>query len=127
MRQARASGPFTDTLLGVVAVDDAWGLVVFSVLLVAATSIAGDGAITILWHGLTDLGGSLAIGAAVGFPAAFLTGRLRPGEPIQAEALGVVFLCAGLALWLNVSFLLAGHGGRRNRRQPGETSQSTLS
>jgi len=108
VRQARARGPFTDTLLGVVAVDDAWGLIIFSVLLVAATSIAGDGAAAILWHGLTDLGGSLAIGAAVGLPAAFLTGRLRPGEPIQAEALGLVFLCAGLAIWLDVSFLLAG-------------------
>ena len=108
VRQARASGPFTDTLLGVVAVDDAWGLVVFSVLLVIAKSIAGDGASAIVWHGLMELGGSLAIGAAVGLPAAYLTGRLRPGEPIQTEALGLVFLCAGLAIWLGVSFLLAG-------------------
>lgn len=48
------------------------------------------------------------IGLAVGLPAAFLTGRLDPGEPMQAEALGVVFLCAGLAIWMEVSFLLAG-------------------
>jgi Kef-type K+ transport system membrane component KefB len=41
-------------------------------------------------------------------PAAFLTGRLEPGEPMQAEALVLVFLCAGLAIWLDVSFLLAG-------------------
>lgn len=108
VRQSRAKGPFTDTLLGVVAVDDAWGLVIFSVLLVVAKSVAGDGASAVVWHGLLDLGGSLAIGAAVGFPAAFLTGRLKPGEPIQAEALGLVFLCAGMAIWLEVSFLLAG-------------------
>lgn len=108
VRQARAKGPFTDTLLGVVAVDDAWGLVVFSILLVMAKAIAGDGTLAILGYGLWELGGSLAIGAAVGLPAAFLTGRLKPGEPIQAEALGLVFLCAGLAIWLGVSFLLAG-------------------
>jgi len=40
-------------------------------------------------------------------PAAFLTGRLKPGEPIMLEALGLVFLCSGLAQWLDVSFLLA--------------------
>jgi Kef-type K+ transport system membrane component KefB len=51
---------------------------------------------------------ALAVGAAVGIPAAFLTGRLQPGEPMQTEALGVVFLCAGLAIWLEASFLLAG-------------------
>jgi Kef-type K+ transport system membrane component KefB len=33
---------------------------------------------------------------------------LTKGEPLQTEALGIVFLCAGLALWLEVSFLIAG-------------------
>lgn len=108
VRQARAKGPFTETLLGIVAVDDAWGLIVFSLLLVAARAITGESGLVVLQHGLWDLGGALLVGAIVGFPAAFLTGRLQPGEPIQAEALGVVFLCAGLALWLEVSFLLAG-------------------
>jgi Kef-type K+ transport system membrane component KefB len=108
VRQNRAKGPFTDTLLGVVAADDAWGLVVFSFLLVLAKAIAGDGGLAILGLGLWELGGALAVGAAVGLPAAFLTGRLKPGEPMQAEALGLVFLCAGLAIWLEVSFLLAG-------------------
>jgi Kef-type K+ transport system membrane component KefB len=108
VRQARAKGPFTDVLLGVVAIDDAWGLILFSFLLVMAKFIAGDGAIDVLVHGLWELGGAVAVGAAVGLPAAFLTGRLQPGEPMQTEALGLVFLCAGLAIWLEVSFLLAG-------------------
>jgi Kef-type K+ transport system membrane component KefB len=108
VKQARAKGPFTETLLGIVAVDDAWGLIVFSLLLVAARAITGESGLVVLQHGLWDLGGALIVGAVVGFPAAFLTGRLQPGEPIQAEALGVVFLCAGLALWLEVSFLLSG-------------------
>ena len=52
--------------------------------------------------------GALLVGAVVGFPAAVLTGRLSGGDPLRTEALGVVFLTAGLALWLDVSFLLAG-------------------
>ncbi len=108
VKQAGANGPFTDTLLGVVAIDDAWGLILFSVLLITAKAIIGDGGADILAQSLWELGGAVAVGTVVGVPAAFLTGRLHPGEPIQAEAIGVVFLCAGLALWLEVSFLLSG-------------------
>lgn len=108
VRQVKAKGPFTEKLLGIVAVDDAWGLIVFSLLLVIAGAITGNGASSIVVHALWDLAGSIAVGMAVGLPAAFLTGRLRPGEPMQTEALGLVFICAGLAIWLEVSFLLAG-------------------
>lgn len=108
VKQTKAQGPFTDTLLGVVAIDDAWGLILFSVLLITAKAILGDGGFDILTQSLWELGGAVAVGTAVGLPAAYLTGRLHTGEPIQAEAIGVVFLCAGLALWLEVSFLLSG-------------------
>lgn len=108
VHQVRAEGPFTDTLLGIVAVDDAWGLILFSLLLLVAKAIVGDGGMAILHHGAREIGGALLIGAVVGVPASLLTGRLNPGEPVQAEALGVVFLCAGLAIWFEVSFLLAG-------------------
>jgi hypothetical protein len=36
-----------------------------------------------------------------------LSGRIDPDEPSLYEALGLVFLCGGLALWLDVSLLLA--------------------
>jgi Kef-type K+ transport system membrane component KefB len=105
--QSGAKGPFTDTLLGVVAVDDAWGLMVFSLLLVMAKTLAGQGTDGILATASWEIVGALAVGAAVGLPAAYFTGRLKPGEPMQTEALGLVLLCAGLSLWSNVSFLLA--------------------
>lgn len=108
VRQLHAKGPFTLALLGVVAIDDAWGLIVYSLLLTVAKAFDGDGGLDILAQSLWEVGGSLVLGAALGFPAAALTGRLRRGEPIQSEALGLVFLCAGLALWLEVSFLLTG-------------------
>lgn len=108
VRQLRARGPFTDTLLGIVAVDDAWGLVAFSLLLIAAQAITGNGGGHILGHSLWELSGALVVGAGLGLPAAYLTGRLSPGEPMQSEALGLVFICAGLSIWLEVSFLLAG-------------------
>lgn len=108
VRQTRAKGPFTDTLLGIVAIDDAWGLIAFSLLLIAAKSLAGLDPTDATLQGLWELFGAVLVGVAVGFPAAYLTGRIRSGEPMQSEALGIVFICAGLAIWLEVSFLLAG-------------------
>lgn len=108
VHQTRAKGPFTDTLLGIVAIDDAWGLIAFSLLLIAAKSLVGLDPTDATLQGLWELFGAGLVGVAVGFPAAYLTGRIRSGEPMQSEALGVVFLCAGLAIWLKVSFLLAG-------------------
>ena len=108
VHQTRAKGPFTDTLLGIVAIDDAWGLIAFSLLLIAAKSLTGLDPTDATLQGLWELLGAGLVGVAVGFPAAYLTGRIRSGEPMQSEALGVVFICAGLAIWLEVSFLLAG-------------------
>ncbi len=103
-----ATGKFTETLLGIVAIDDAWGLLMFIVLLAVAQALIGDvGAVASLAIGVREIGGALLLGGLLGLPMAYLTGRIRPGQPSQAEALGLVLLCAGLAKWLGVSFILA--------------------
>ena len=43
----------------------------------------------------------------IGLPAAYLTGRIKPSQPILTEALSIVFICGGLANWLGVSYLIA--------------------
>ena len=106
IRESRARGPFTQALIGIVAIDDVWGLITFSLVLTGLGALNGDGSFGALLHGLGELGGSIALGAALGLPMALLTGRLRPGEPTQAEALGFVCLCAGFATWLELSALL---------------------
>lgn len=95
-------------LLGIVAIDDGWGLIIFSLLLVTAESIVGgEGLAGIALDALWEVGGALATGIVLGLPMSFLTGRIRPGEPALVEAIGMVLLCGGIALWLNVSYLLA--------------------
>lgn len=106
IRQSGVKNGFTTSLSGIVAIDDVWGLIVFSFALLLAGH--SDGWEDLVAGSLWDLGGAAALGCAIGLPAAFLTGRLKPGEPLQAEALGIVFLAAGLALWFEVSFLLTG-------------------
>jgi len=107
-QEVKSDGLFTRTLLGIVAVDDAWGLIVFSLMLTAAGAFSGDlNSMAPLLTGAWELGGALLVGIGLGIPMAYLTGRIRPGEPTLVEALGIVFLCGGVAMWLDVSFLLA--------------------
>lgn len=107
VHELRAEGSFTTSLLGIVAIDDAWGLILFSLVLASAEVLAGVGGADAIGLGLREVVGGLVLGFAVGVPAAFVTGRIARGEPTLAEALGIVFLCGGLALWFEVSFLLA--------------------
>jgi len=108
IRQSGLTGRFPDTLKGIVAIDDAWGLLAFSLMVVAAGLLNGHAEAGALAHAGREIGGALLLGAVIGIPGAYLTGRIAPGEPLQSEALGLVFLTAGLAVWLQVSYLLAG-------------------
>lgn len=107
VHETGAESSFTRTLLDIVAIDDAWGILVFSLALAVCELLAGGAAQGILANGAWDLGGALLLGVGLGLPMAYLSGRIEPGEPTLYEALGMVFLCGGAALWLEVSFLLA--------------------
>ncbi len=107
IRQSGAHNRFTRIVTGIVAIDDAWGLLTFSVCLAIASHLNGE-TDPVALSALYEIGGALLLGLVIGLPAAFLTGRIEQGEPLQIEALAVGFLTAGLAVWLHVSFLLAG-------------------
>lgn len=103
-----SKGQFSDLLTSVVALDDAWGLIIFSLGVALVGLLNGmDGIVTPLLVATKDILGAVAIGVIIGVPAAYLTGRIQSGRPMLFEALGIVFLCGGLALYFDVSFLLA--------------------
>lgn len=111
IRQTGTRGAFAERIKGIVAIDDGWGLLVFSLALVAAQGIGAASAGEDTGHGLAalrEIALSIGLGTALGVPAAYLTGRLKQGEPLRMEALGVVFLTAGFALLLDLSYLMAG-------------------
>lgn len=99
---------FGQRLFGIVALDDAWGIILFSLGLTFVASLSGsiDSKLPLL-IAIKDIGGSILLGLCIGLPAAYLTGRIRPGQPILTEALALVFICGGLAIWLDISFLIA--------------------
>lgn len=107
IQEREASGPLPQLLLGVAAAADALALMAFSVLLVLAGIVSpGPAAGHALVEALRELGGGVILGVAIGVPGAYLSGRLREGRPLLEEALGMVLLCAGIGLWLDVSYLL---------------------
>ncbi len=99
---------FSELLLLIVVLDDVWALLLFGVGMAIVTSLNGSvdeiGLVSLVAY---ELGGAALLGAAIGLPAAYLTGRVKPGKPVLLEALGIVFLCGGVAIWLNVSYLIA--------------------
>lgn len=111
IRENARDGPFARTLAGIVAVDDAWGLMAFSLTVLGLQAATGEvadlSALEFLRHAGVELFGALLLGVALGLPMALLSGRVRKGEPTLLEALGMVLLCAGLAQWLQLSHLLA--------------------
>ena len=108
IREWRSKGEFSKILEGVVAIDDAWGLLIFSFLLAITQAFHGQGSgFDMLILGAWEIGIAILVGLGLGIPMAYLTGRLKPGEPTQAEALGIILLCGGIAVWLDVSFILA--------------------
>lgn len=94
-------------LLGIVAIDDAWGIIVFGLSMAVLQWIISHNGQLALVHAMWDLGGAVVLGTMIGLPAAWLTGRLQPGNPTQVEAIALILLLAGLSSLLGVSALLA--------------------
>lgn len=109
VRQYKAHGPITSTLLPVVAMDDAIGLIVFSVSLSVAQSLTSGEAITImnvalkpLWEIFLSLACGIAIGALLTLGARFFHSRANR----LCLCVAAVFLGVALAETFDLSSLL---------------------
>ena len=106
--ESKYKGKFADLLVSIVALDDAWGLIIFSFGLATVSIISGNGnEPTLIVTVFKEIGGALLLGILIGFPAAYLTGRIQNGQPSLMEALGLVFVLGGIAILFEVSFLIA--------------------
>ena len=106
--EGKAKGPLTDTVLGVVAIDDVWSIILFSVVIVAVEMMTGQGRPSAgLMTAFREILGAVVVGGLLGYPMAHITSKLKSEEPILLMAAGFVFLCAGFAIAFHVSYLLA--------------------
>ena len=108
VRQYKANGPVTQMLLPVVAMDDALGLMVFSVSAAVAQAMLG-GAITaqsMVLSPLIEIVGSFALGAALGWLLALGARFFASRGNKLALSIALVLAGVGLCDLLNLSSLL---------------------
>lgn len=108
IKQYRAKGPVTESLLSVVAIDDATALILFSLAVAIAQTLttSGAGLGAALLSPLKEIGGAIAVGAVLGFifliPLRFFK---KQGNRLSL-IVGFIFAGLGLAKWLGLSNLL---------------------
>jgi Kef-type K+ transport system membrane component KefB len=99
---------FGNMLAGIVAMDDVLGLLMFSMALALIGLWTGsNGVAQPLINMVYEIGGAIILGGAVGFIAAKLLDRIKPGQPVLVESLAIILLVGGIAIYLHVSFLLS--------------------
>ena len=107
IKESGARGPLTRTLAQVVAIDDAWGAILFSVLLVFAELFSGNGHSIGATRAWRPGGGGCPDARHRTWSAHGLVDRPHtPGRTMLLESAGFVFFAAGMAGLLNVSYLL---------------------
>jgi len=111
IREYKARGPFTTTLLAVVAIDDAIAVIAFAIAIgVAQPLVSGSGGISLyqmLAMPALEIVQSIGLGVAVGFGLIYLV-RLVKSRALQlAMVLGVIVLCTGTANFLGISLIMA--------------------
>lgn len=110
IRQYRASGPLSKTILPVVALDDVFGIVAFGIAMsVAKLTMGGTGqsGLSMFMQPFMEIIGSLALGAVFGFILLFLSKRAQTEEETQIFVITAIALTTGLAVLLGWSPLLA--------------------
>lgn len=109
VRQYKAKGPVTRTLLPVVAMDDAVGLMVFSISIVLAQSIAAHTEMniaTMLGKPLLEIGLSLGLGALLGAIAVVAMRFFHSRDNYLSVVIAAVLLGVGLSEMWELSSLL---------------------
>ena len=111
VREHRARGPLTTTLLSVVALDDAIAIVLFSLAMAVAQPLAqaatGFSAVGVLLLPILKVLAAIGIGAAFGIALLYMARLSRTHTMALVVTLGAILLCVGVTLWLGVSGILA--------------------
>ncbi len=109
IRELRAKGPLVNTILPVVAIDDALGIMLFGVCVSIAKIFSGVGDISILKliaAPLIEIGGSIIIGFLLGVVLSYLSTHSKSEDRLLSVVTGFIFVGVGFANLFNLSPLL---------------------
>lgn len=110
IREYRAKGSFTSILLQIVAVDDAWGIIVFAVAVAVTKTITFPGienALAAVLIGVVrEIFGALVLGAIMGTLLSFLSRYSKTQMESLIFTVGFIMIGTGASLKLGCSPLL---------------------
>lgn len=109
VKQYKAKGPVTSTLLPVVAIDDAVALIAFGISVALAKSIqdpSTDSLVMALVAPILEIIEAFGLGAILGVAFSWLTKEFHSRDNRLSVAVAMVFVCLGICQILNISNLL---------------------
>lgn len=111
VREVKASGAFTASLLAIVAIDNGLAIMIFGFVVAFVQQItgqSGDAFYFVFLNGFVSIGKSLLLGVFTGFTLDIVLRNLKSKEEMMTGGLALLLLCSELATYLNLSSLLAG-------------------
>ena len=111
VREYRSRGRFTDILLGVIATDDAWCLILFAFSLAFAKAfvfhVSNGFFLKVAAHSLMEILGAFLLGGLLAYLVSYISNYIRTQTELLIYVLGFVLLATGLAMRFHFSVLLA--------------------
>lgn len=108
IREYRASGILTELLLKIVAIDDAWCLILAAMAIAVANAMRADVFQTrLIFAGLGEIFGALIIGALLGYAFSTLSRFVKTSEEFLVYIFGFILLNVGISITFRLSILLA--------------------
>lgn len=109
IRQFKADGPLTRTILPVVALDDVFGIIAFGIAMSLAKLSIGhqDSSVFQMFsEPFIEIGGSLLLGLLLGLILSFVSKRSKGRDELQVISLTAIGIATGLSSYLGFSPLL---------------------
>lgn len=109
IRQLKAQGPLVRTILPVVAIDDALGIMIFGISLSIAKLTSGSASFSIfqiIAAPLFEIIGSLIFGAILGFLLSLLAPKAKGSDELLTMVIGFILMGTGGAKFFGLSSLL---------------------
>lgn len=110
VKQYRAKGPVVDTLLPLVALDDALGIVIFGICAAIATVLSSAGAhlsiLNMILLPLEEIIASIVIGIGLGVILGTIINKIKEDELLIAIIVSILFIGVGLSHRFHASPIL---------------------
>lgn len=109
IRQYKAKGYFTKALLGVVAIDDAWCLIIFAISFAVSKSLylhSSTNVFLVLGKSILEIIGALILGVFLGYIFSLFSKYFKRHSNMEIYTLSFVLLAVGIADMLHLSLLL---------------------